>query len=450
MNLPGIHAHPWNPRSRFLHGIRGRSISGSGGALILARLSVLLLAVMGTAEPSVPASAPYLDFRKQTLEYHGPDHPASASDNHAITVGWFGPYATGAPGADAWWVAQFAVDEANAARDPNAPCVRLLPCWTEDPWGSGAAQLVRMVYHEKPVALLGSLDSAATHLAEQIVAKANLVLISPVATDKTATLAGLPWIFACAPSDAAVAKVLVDAILEPVDPPLTTLALLAATDHESRMLTREVMNNFSRRGRLPDLQVVLPPGAEQIENQLAALESAQPSAVIILASPDDAARWVIALRERLPQARLYGGPSFGRYEFLSRAGPAVEDVLFPVLFCPGDASPGVRRFREIFQARFGRAPDYVEALTYDATRLLLEALQRAGPRRAAMRVALADLSPWMGITGTVTFDGTGQNTRGKLSMGTYRNGLPKPGGLTSDAFGATTVLTPTLKQTTLP
>jgi len=409
---------------------------------------VLLLALTGTAEPSVPASAPYLDFRQQTLEYHGPDHPTS--DTHGITVGWFGPYATGAPGAEAWWVAQLAVDQANAAREPDAQPVRLRSCWTDDPWGSGAAQLVRMVYHQKPVALLGSLDSAATHLAEQIAAKANLVLISPVATDKTATLAGLPWMFACAPSDAAVANALVDAILNPVTPPLTTLALLAATDHESRMLTREVMNTFSRRGRLPDLQFLLSPGTEKIETQLAALESAQPSAVIILASPDDAARWVIALRERLPQAKLYGGPAFGRHEFLSRAGPAAEDVLFPVLFCPDDASPGARRFREIFHARFGRAPDYLEALTYDATRLLLEALQRAGPRRAALRLALADLSPWVGIAGSITFDGTGQNTRGELSMGTYRNGLLKPGGLASDAFGATTFLTPTLNQTTLP
>jgi len=404
--------------------------------------------VTGTAEPSAPASAPYLDFRQQTLEYHGPDHPPSHTNT--ITVGWFGPYAQGAPGADAWCVARLAVDEANTAREPDAPPVRLVPCWADDPWGSGAAQLARMVYHEEPVALLGSLDSAATHLAEQIAAKANLVLLSPVTTDKTATLAGLPWMFACAPSDAAVANALVDAILNPVTPPLPTLALLATTDHESRMLTREVMNTFSRRGRLPDLQFLLPPGADQIENQLAALESAQPSAVLILAPPDDAARWVIALGERLPQAVLFGGPAFGRHEFLTRAGTAAEDVFLPVLFPPDATTSAAQRFRELFHARFGRAPDYVEALTYDATRLLLEALQRAGPRRAAVRQALADLSPWMGIAGTITFDGTGQNTRAELSMGTYRNGLLKPGGLAPDASGATTCLTPTSNQTTLP
>jgi ABC-type branched-subunit amino acid transport system substrate-binding protein len=92
----------------------------------------------------------------------------------------------------------------------------------------------------------------------------------------------------------------------------------------------------------------------------------------------------------------------------------------------------------------------VEALTYDATRLLLEALQRAGPRRVALRQALADLSPWNGIAGTIAFDGTGQNTRAELSIGTYRNGLLQPGGLAPDASGATTCLTPTLNQTSLP
>ena len=82
-----------------------------------------------------------------------------------------------------------------------------------DPWGTGVSQLTRMVYDEQPLALLGSVDSATTHLAEQVVAKANLPLVSPIATDKSVTLAGVSWMFSCAPDEAAIARVLVDAVL---------------------------------------------------------------------------------------------------------------------------------------------------------------------------------------------------------------------------------------------
>jgi ABC-type branched-subunit amino acid transport system substrate-binding protein len=65
-------------------------------------------------------------------------------------------------------------------------------------------------------------------------------------------------------------------------------------------------------------------------------------------------------------------------------------------------------------------------MTYDATRLLLAAIDQAGPRRATVRQALADLSPWDGIAGTIHFDGTGQNTRTDLVLGSIRNGSPQP------------------------
>jgi ABC-type branched-subunit amino acid transport system substrate-binding protein len=62
--------------------------------------------------------------------------------------------------------------------------------------------------------------------------------------------------------------------------------------------------------------------------------------------------------------------------------------------------------------------------TYDATRLLLEAIHRAGPSRTGIRNALIELSPWQGITGGVEWDPTGQNKRPVTEVATVRNGRP--------------------------
>jgi branched-chain amino acid transport system substrate-binding protein len=335
--------------------------------------------------------------------------------------------------------------------------VRLVPRWSVDPWGTGVSQLARMVYEDQPLALLGSVDSATTHLAEQVVAKAQLPLVSPVATDKSVTLAGVSWMFSCAPSDAVIARVLVDDLLGLASPgqakPLTPapgprapteaddqgeraqstglapsdrsgIALVTCTDHASRMMTREVLREFSRRGRLPDLRLEVPPGAAEVSRQLERLAESKPGVVLVVAGAEDAARLVRAVRA--PGLRIWGTHAMGRTRFRELAGPAAEGVRFPVLFTadPGDLRYG--RFANRFQAERNRAPDCAAVLTYDATRLLLEAIRRAGPNRTRIRDALTQLSPWPGLAGLIQFDGTGQNTRTNICLGTIRNGAVTP------------------------
>lgn len=56
--------------------------------------------------------------------------------------------------------------------------------------------------------MLGGIDGATTHLAEQVVAKAHLPLIDPASTDQTVNQANIPWMFSLAPGDPDIAKFL--------------------------------------------------------------------------------------------------------------------------------------------------------------------------------------------------------------------------------------------------
>jgi branched-chain amino acid transport system substrate-binding protein len=375
------------------------------------------------------APTPFFRLRDATLAYNGPEDDITNLTD--VRIGWFGPHdATNHLAADMWWAANLAVQEANARTlDYNHLPFRLVPCWTADPWGSGISQLTRMLYEEQPLALLGSVDSASTHLAEQVVAKANLPLVSPVATDKSATLAGVSWMFACAPSDEAVARLLVDAVLDGLSKPADKFVLLSATEHESRMTTREVIREFSRRSRMPDYRFDVQSGAADLTREMQALAEAKPAAVLVIAGPEDAARLVLAIREQAPAAAIFGGPSMGHARFLELAGRAAEGVRFPLLFLPDHADANTTRFVACFQAVHRRPPDYTAGLTYDATRLLIEAIRGAGPNRARIREALTRLSPWPGIAGPITFDGTGQNSRKLNQMGTIKNGCIVPDSL---------------------
>ena len=405
--------------------------------LIFVRSAVSLAALLylaslhntSAAQSADQGTVPYRRLRETTLGYNGPSH--DFTNLTEIRIGWFGPSNPDDPlNGDLWWAANLAVQEANTptpgsgtpASDFLRLPFRLIPRWSVNPWGTGVSQLARMVYDEQPLALLGSMDSATTHLAEQVVAKAQLPLVSPIATDKTATLAGVSWMFSCAPDDDAVAQVLAEAVMAELKTPADNIVLLATTDHESRMTAREVVRELLRRGRKPDFRFDVPPDAADIAQQLQAAADAKPAVVLIIAGAEDSARLTKAVRDKVGTATIFGGQSMSRTRFKELAGPAAEGVRFPLLFVPNPADTASAHFIERFTFEHHRAPDYTAALTYDATRLLVEAIRRAGPNRARIREALTQLSPWSGIAGTIHFDGTGQNTRTDLCLGTIRNG----------------------------
>jgi ABC-type branched-subunit amino acid transport system substrate-binding protein len=425
---------------------------------IAASLSPLLLLLHAGTTPDhhlQPADpAPFLNHRESTLAYYGPS--TDFTNLTQLRIGWFGPTNLNDPlTGDLWWAANRAVDEANASlpisglkshrsapphlsSSPSDSLLRfrLIPSWSIDPWGTGVSQLTRMVYAEEPLAVLGSVDSASTHLAEQIVAKANLPLVSPLATDPSVTLAGVAWTFACAPTDGAVARILVDGILacpiltDPAGPPNTAprLVLVTATDHESRMTAREVLREFCRRQRPPDFRLEFSNRPEGLDHLLATLTEIEPEVILMVSGAEDAARLVRAIRDHtsshvnaLSSTVIFGSQAMGRARFLELAGPAAEGVRFPLLAVPPSPDdPGAMGFLKAFTTARGHAPDYAAILTYDATRLLLAAIRNAGPNRDRIRSALAALSPWAGLAGTIHFDGTGQNTRTNMPMAMIR------------------------------
>ena len=73
--------------------------------------------------------------------------------------------------------------------------------WSDSPWTAGARHVTKMVFVDKVWAIVGGIDGPSTHLAEQVVAKANLPLVSPVSTDRTANSAFVPWMFSLLPGD---------------------------------------------------------------------------------------------------------------------------------------------------------------------------------------------------------------------------------------------------------
>jgi ABC-type branched-subunit amino acid transport system substrate-binding protein len=334
-----------------------------------------------------------------------------------IRIGYFGPTdPEDRQGGDGWLGAMLAIEEANASGGTRDPSFRLIGVWSEDPWGSGISQVVRMVYQEDIRALVGSMDGATTHLAEQVVVKARLVLVSPVSTDKTVNLANVPWVFSCSPGDDRLADVLGAALADRLG--RRPIAILSATDHDSRQAVVELLKKLARLGIVPELHMEFEPGSEQLAALIEQVDAGDAEALVLLAGPTDTARLAILARKRMPRIELFGGPAMGRASFMERAGPAAEGVIFPSA-CDVGAFSG--SFARTFEKRYGRRPGCEAALTYDAIRLVVAAIEKVGLNRARIGAAMRTLSPWTGAAGVVDWDALGRNLR-PVEMATILHG----------------------------
>ncbi len=366
---------------------------------------------------------PFFRTRSVTATYAGPGRcDPDPTDLTEVRIGWFAPSDPADPrGGPLWCAATLAVEEANAAGGYKGVPFCLVPRWSENPWGTGVSQLTRLVYREKVWALIGSADGGSTHLAEQVVAKARLALVSPVSTDKTVNLANVPWVFSLAPGDHVQAPVLAPALLAVAGE--RPFVVLSATGHDARMLTAELLLALRRRQATPALHLTFTPGVAApgaLALQMERTAAAGPAAIVVIAGAADSARVVRSLHTRGLEVPVFGSATMGRALFIEEAGEAGQGVVFPLLFDP-EGNGRARQFARRFEQRSGCAPDYAAAHAYDATRLLIAAIRQGGLNRVRIRDALQAASPWQGVTGTIRWDPTGQNLR-RVSLATIREG----------------------------
>ncbi|HVX66745.1 MAG TPA: ABC transporter substrate-binding protein [Bryobacteraceae bacterium] len=370
------------------------------------RLAVLLLccACWGASQdaPQSPP-APYKDVPKHPTTFEGPGRDLPEPDDiKEVLLGYYGPAEDAHPeGGILWQGATLALEEANREGGYKGKPFRFVTGWSENPWRAGARFVTRMAFQDRVWAMVGSIEGAGTHLAEQVVAKALLTLVNPAATDRSIHQAGVPWMYSIVQGDQQHAAVLASALAG------RTLVILKATDHDSRAFAAYLQTACSGVKARTRLEVEFEPGKPDLIEaaRRAAAEAAQVDAIVVIAAPRDSARAVEALRAAGYRGLLAGGPWCGRAAFVQEAGAAAEGVLFPLVAEPEP------EFAQRFAARFGREPDYAAACAYDAVRMLVEAVRKSGLNRSRIRDAVAALTPYAGASGRIEWDEVGQNRR---------------------------------------
>jgi branched-chain amino acid transport system substrate-binding protein len=295
-----------------------------------------------------------------------------------------------------------ALEELNARPGSNVKFDKVI---LNDSASGGVAARVAQQFVDNPrvIAVVGHVNSG-TMMAAARVYDGHLPAVATSATSPS--LSGISkWAFRVIPSDSLNGQRVADH--------MNALAKKRAMIlYENNSYGRGLAESFRRgfKGEIVGMDPVSDKAGEDLEPFVTYLKQKQVDLVFMAGTGIPGAAFLKEARRQQVTAAVAGGNGWA----VLVDDPNAEGVYFPTPFNRADTRPEVQAFVNAFQKKYNQPPNAYAALAYDATKLLAQAIERAGADRIKVRDYLANLSePYAGVTGPIKFGDNGDPV-GKL------------------------------------
>jgi ABC-type branched-subunit amino acid transport system substrate-binding protein len=370
-------------------------------------------------------TAPYYENYNDLIEYNGaardiPD--PDLKDLSEIRIGFIGPlfnHPDQELGNRMLHGAQLAVEEANAAGGYCGKPFRLMLHNDSAVWGASSNEVVKMVYDENVWAIFGSISSDTTHIALRLSLKAETPIVNSASTDPTIPETHIPWYFTDIQDDRVQGYTLARHIYTVLG--LQRIAILRVNDRYGRFGVLKFRDASRRLGHPVVIEQKFMPGDTDFRRQLRIIQDSRVDGIVLWTDIRPTALILQQMKELGMKQRVFGSHRTIGDELVSLAGPAAEgfEAVYP--YDPTQRDQQWLDFVARFDARYHEKPDHFAALAYDAMRILLQSICRAGLNRGRIRDALTATENYQGVTGKMVFDPNCKNISA-LFLATVRNG----------------------------
>jgi len=303
-----------------------------------------------------------------------------------------------------------ASEEVNARADDWHLRVELVALDDHSDMSGAGDRLVDLVYEQRVHAIIGAIHSAVTHVVQLISTKSHVPFITTTSTDPSITRSGNFYAFRCLADDLLQGRALAHQLFE-VDG-RKRVALLRQNNRYGKMGGAEMARLGRERGTPMVVDLFFDGAATSFPVEIEALKAAGPDALVVWSLYAPGATLLKAVRAAGLKVPVYGADGLVHPEFLRQAGPAAEGTIVTLPFNPCRPDPLTQAFLARFRERFGYEADSFAAHSYDALQLIVAAARRgACVDRECLKdnLLLTKLHP--GVTGLITFDQTGNDTR---------------------------------------
>ena len=298
---------------------------------------------------------------------------------------------------------RLAVEEINRAGGVLGKKLALLSEDDRNEPSEAASAVSKLITRNHVVALIGENASSRTLAAAPIAQSYGVPMVSPSSTNVEVTKKG-DYIFRVCFIDPSQGKAL--ALFSRQNLKAETAAILidAKSDY-SVGLAAAFEASFTAAGGRVISQIKYAEGDSDFSAQLTTIRPLKPDVLFVPGYYTDAGLIARQARGLGLESILLGADGWDSPKLPEIGGTAVEGSYFSNHYSVDDPSPAVRKFVDSYKKAYGVEPDSIAALSYDAARLIADAIRRAGSTEGKrVRDALASTKDFPGVTGNITMD----------------------------------------------
>lgn len=327
-----------------------------------------------------------------------------AADTGAIKVGHYasmtGPQATFGISTDQG--IQLAIDEQNAAGGVKGRQIELITYDTQGKPQEARNAVNRLVEQDRVVAVLGEVASSLSLAGAPVCQQKRVPMVTPSSTNPDVTAVG-DMIFRVCFIDPF--QGFVGAKFAKDNLGLSRGATLYNRSQAySDGLNDAFLKAFAELGGTVVTTQAYADGDNDFSAQLTAIREANPEFIFVPGYYTEVVNIAKQARRLGLTVPMIGGDGWDSEE-LANAGDALNNSYFSNHYSHEDQRPEVQAFISKYQAAYGKIPDGLAAMGYDAARILFQAME-ASPSLGGEDVAatLAQVKDFAGVTGSITMD----------------------------------------------
>jgi branched-chain amino acid transport system substrate-binding protein len=276
---------------------------------------------------------------------------------------------------------------------------------------SAVTTALKLIEKDEVLAMVGPNSSKQAVPAGQVANDNETVMITPWSTNPATTL-DRPWVFRAAFLDPFQGPVAVNYAVKTFG--AKTAAVLYDLENDySKGLAEIFRDEFEKKMGAGTVLAFESHGTkdQDFSAQLTKIIATKPDFIFVPDNYNQVALIVPQARKLGYKGDFMGSDSWGSSELMTLCGDDCKGLSFSTHYAAAGATGATKEFIDRYTKKYGYVPDDVAALTWDATRVVLQGIQNAGKLsgklkrdRKAVRDGIAAITSFAGITGSMKFD----------------------------------------------
>jgi len=283
----------------------------------------------------------------------------------------------------------------------------------EDKEQEAAAAARKLINQSNVAAIIGPQASRNAIPASVIAEESQVPMISPWSTNPDTT-AGKAYVFRVAFLDPFQGRVMARFAIEELRATKAAVLYDIASAYNKGIaeIFRQV---FVEAGGEVVAFESYTTGEQDFTAQLTAIKDAGADVLFLPNYYSEVPLQVRQARELGIQIPIVGADAWGQLAAEDMAD--MEGLFFSTHYAADIASDVAQKFISQYKADYGKTPDDVAALTYDAFGLLFQAIQSQGKTDSeSIRSGIASISHFEGVTGVMEYKGTGDPVKSAVIL----------------------------------